>query len=412
MHKKLVLLVLVITLLFPVLVRAETFRDKATSNNEILLNDTAGVFTKEQFDKLKTSTEPLLEKANVMVLTRRSAGERNINIVAKEEYQKAFGTKNGIIIVMNIYNGADSTGRNDDWHNHMTVWGFGSIIITDDQRNEIYQNNSSLVKKANFLEAAEQVIQNVCKYNNIVIPEKESVNVSSVNGVVLEDDADLLTEAEEKQLVDIMTPLTEYGHIIFKTIDKNDMTAEQYAHHYYYDHFGNESGTMLLIDMYNRYIYICSAGNNYNVITNTKADIITDNIYQYASNKEYFKCAQEAFTEIKVLLDGGKIAEPMRYASNIVISLVLGFLLTFLFVANSMRIKKPSRKRRLNSAEKYVALANIVGRKTGSHRVYSPISDNDSSSGGFSSGGGFSGGGGHSSGGGGGFSGGGGGHRF
>ncbi|MBR2678397.1 MAG: TPM domain-containing protein, partial [Bacilli bacterium] len=101
-----------------------------------------------------------------------------------------------------------------------------------------------------------------------------------------------------------------------------------------------------------------------------------------------------------------KIAEPMRYISNVVISLVLGFLLTFMYVLTTMRIKKASRKKILNASEASVVFANVVGTKTGTHKVYSPV---ESSSSGGSSGGGFSGGGG---GGGGGFSGGGGGHSF
>ena len=166
---------------------------------------------------------------------------------------------------------------------------------------------------------------------------------------------------------------------------------------------------MLLIDMDKRYIYICSAGNNYKVITQNKADIITDNIYQYASSKEYYECAAEAFSEIKTLLDGGKIAEPMRYASNVVISLVIGFLLTFIYIVSSMKVKRPSNKEITKGCEKYVALANIAGMATGTHKVYSPVSDSGSGSGFSGGGGGFSGGGG---GGGGGFSGGGGGHSF
>ena len=93
----------------------------------------------------------------------------------------------------------------------------------------------------------------------------------------------------------------------------------------------------------------------------------------------------------------------MRYASNVVISLVLGFLLTFLYISSSMRIKKASRKSKMDDVDKFVAISNISVVAAGTHRVYSPPSS-DSGSGGSSGGGG--------GGGGGGFSGGGGGHSF
>ena len=409
MSKKInILLILIVTLLFPVIVNAEEYREKAISGNELLINDTAGVFTNEQVDDLKNNMRPLFEKGNVMLLTRRSAGERSIDLVATEEYQKVFATKSGVIIVINIYNGADSTGRNDDWHNNITVQGFGNITISDVQRDSIFYNSIELLRKAEFLEGAKKAFDSVCEYNNIKKYEKEVINSSTIEGVILEDDADLLTAEEEAKLIDIMSPLTEYGHIIFKTIDKNDTSTSNFAHNYYYEHFGNESGTMLIIDMARRYIYICSAGNNYKVITRDKADIITDNIYTYAKNEKYYDCAAEAFREIKAVLDGGKIAEPMRYASNIVLSLVAGFLVTFFFVASSMRIKRSSTSKKIEKLGKSVTIASVNIRRTGQHSVYSPISDDS----GFSSGGGgggFSGGGG---GGGGGFSGGGGGHSF
>ena len=78
MRKKISLfLVLIVTLMFPVVVNAQVYSDKhPTNNNKIVVNDTAGVFTQEQFNEMKNNMIPLLEKGNVMVVTRRSAGER------------------------------------------------------------------------------------------------------------------------------------------------------------------------------------------------------------------------------------------------------------------------------------------------------------------------------------------------
>ena len=148
-------------------------------------------------------------------------------------------------------------------------------------------------------------------------------------------------------------------------------------------------------------IYIVSAGDNYNIVTKRKAEIITDNIYRYASREEYYECADKAFEQIGIILDGGKIAEPMRHASNVVISIVLAFFINFFIVLGASKIKKASASEVLKNCDIAFEAGNVSGTKTGTHSVYSPVSE--------SSGGGSSGGGG---GGGGGFSGGGGGHSF
>ena len=210
--------------MFPVVVNAQVYSDKhPTNNNQIVVNDTAGVFTQEQFNEMKNNMIPLLEKGNVMVVTRRSAGERNIEIVADEEYKKVFSTNNGVILVINIYNGADSSGTDADWHNHMTLRGYGTMVLNDNRRNQVYQENRKLLQEAKFLELVKNSFDAVCIFNDIKKYEKESVNASDIEGVVLEDDADILTDEEESKLADIMAPLTEYGHIIFKTMERKEI---------------------------------------------------------------------------------------------------------------------------------------------------------------------------------------------
>ena len=130
--------------------------------------------------------------------------------------------------------------------------------------------------------------------------------------LIIEDDADLLNSSEELLLKESMIKLTEYGNIIFKSIDKNTTSTASYAKSYYNNRFGKQSGTVFLIDMKNRKIYIFSNGDNYTKVTDSKAETITDNIYEYATDKEYYKCAKKAFEQILTVIEGGKIAEPMK----------------------------------------------------------------------------------------------------
>lgn len=227
----------------------------------------------------------------------------------------------------------------------------------------------------------------------------EHKNESTGYRVTVEDDANLLAEEELKNLQDEMMGLTEYGHVAFKTISENYTTPSSYASDYYHEKFGTDSGTLLLIDMDNRYIYIFSDGDNYNIITTAKANIITDNIYQYATDGDYYTCASMAFSQINTLLNGGKISEPMRHISNILIALTLAFLINFIIVLVNTKIKKAKANEILKNCSIEFNIDEVKARKTGTHSVYSP--QDTSSSGGGSSGGG-----------GGGSSGGGGGHSF
>ena len=224
-------------------------------------------------------------------------------------------------------------------------------------------------------------------------------NQTSKYKVVIEDDAELLDEDQLATLMKEMIPLTEYGHIAFKTVADNYTSASSFASSYYHEKFGTESGSLFLIDMDNRMIYIFSDGDNYKFITNNKADIITDNVYTYASDESYYECASVAFEQIYTILQGGKIAEPMRHISNVFIAITLGFFTTFIYVLVSSGIRKATNKEILKGCTVSFKVSDAHGVKTGQTRVYSP-----QDSGGSSGGGGGGGGGGGSSGGGGGHS--------
>lgn len=218
--------------------------------------------------------------------------------------------------------------------------------------------------------------------------------------VVIEDDANLLSEEEEEKLKVKMIPLTEHGHIIFKSIDSNYTTTENYASSYYHSNFSTQSGTLFLIDMNNRNIYIFSDGDNYRSVTRSKAYSITDNTYRYATRGDYYSCAYYSFDQINSVLNGRKIAEPMRNASNVVVSITIALLINFLIVFYHSRIKKAKISEITKNCVIDFNIGKVYAEKTGTHRVYSPVSDSSSSGGGGGGGGG------------GGSSGGGGGHSF
>lgn len=226
------------------------------------------------------------------------------------------------------------------------------------------------------------------------------VNADTGYEAVIEDEADLLTDEEEEALSKKMMEVTSYGNAAFVTVDSNYSTAGSYAEDSFYKYFGYDSGTLFLIDMDNREIYIYSNGAVYRTVTNSYANTITDNVYTYASDAEYFTCAYKAFEQIVTLLEGNKIAQPMKYISNAFLAVLLALLINYAVVMLTSVTKKPGEKELLEATKHRCSLVNTEAVYTHTTKKYDPPSSSSS------------GGGGGSRGGGGGSRGGGGGHRF
>ena len=221
--------------------------------------------------------------------------------------------------------------------------------------------------------------------------------------VIIDDSEDLLSEQEEKQLYQQMLKITAYGNCAFVTVRQYGQNTDTYAKNLYRSYFGTQSGTLFLIDMGKRNIWIFSDGAIYRTINKAYANTITDNVYRYASLGNYYHCASEAFDEMLILLEGGRIAQPMKYISNVLIALVSALLLNFFVLILQRKKQYP-----VSSAENMTAAAGvyILSRQMIKSSKRRHV---ESSGGGSSGGGGGSSGGG---GGGGGSSGGGGGHSF
>ena len=218
--------------------------------------------------------------------------------------------------------------------------------------------------------------------------------------VIIEDDASLLSNNEKIQLAETMKDITPYGDVAFKSIDYNPYSTETYIERYYNSIFGTGSGTVFLIDMDNRNIWIYSDGSIYSTITTAYANVITDNVYNYASDRDYFSCANKAFIQEAALLQGRRISQPMKYISNALLAIAIAILINYFIVRQTSRVRKASDNEIVNGVFANNAFNNVSVNFIRQTRTYSPRSSSSSgSSGGHSGGGG--GGGGHSGGGGG-----------
>lgn len=379
------LLLLIFTLVISIFSLSINVSALDTKQYIALIEDDANLLTTEEKQKLEEEMKPLTKYGHIIFKSIIENNTTTENYVEDYYYNK-FQNDSGTIFLIDMQNR----------YIYLYSAGDNSKKVTENISQSIVDSVTQYAKGEEYYLCISDTYKQVKQYLS-----EENIEIKE-NGysMVIEDDANLLTAEEIEKLKDKMQPLTKYGHIAFKSISNNSMSAPTYASQYYHNKFGTASGTLFLIDMYNRKIYIFSDGANYNIITNGKAEIITDNIYTYASREEYYDCAYYAYDQIGTLLEGGKILEPMRYISNIVVSIVVAFFSTFIFVIQHTKIKKASANKVLNNCNINVAASNIHGQKTGTHREYSPQS---SSSGGSSGGGG---------GGGGGSSGGGGGHSF
>ena len=247
--------------------------------------------------------------------------------------------------------------------------------------------------------------------SSFVMYSTKDLKADSGYQIYFDDSEDLLTDQEEKMLKEEMKKITEYGNVGFVSVSQYQDTGT-YAKRLYRELFGSESGFLFIIDMGRRNIWIYCNGAIYRVINKPYANTITDNVYRYASRGEYYNCAYHVYEQALILLEGGRISQPMKYISNLLIALVSALLINFyvLILGRKKDILNP-----VNNPQASMTSAvgvNIMGMDLIRSRRTRHV---ESSGGGGGGGGGYSGGGGgggSSGGGGGGSSGGGGGHSF
>lgn len=220
----------------------------------------------------------------------------------------------------------------------------------------------------------------------------------------IDDEEDLLSSSEEEELLKKLVPLTQYGNVAFLS-GRGEYSAAATIRDFYNEVFYGKSGLIFFIDMENREIRIQSGGAFYRTISSDVANSITDNVYVFASNGDYYRTAAVAFSQVKAKMEGRFVATPMRWISNFFLAIFLGLLFNFTMLLMTWKQNRAGSKAVLGALRPNMILGNREVIMTNQTKVR--LSSSSSRRGGRS-GGGFSGGGRS----GGGFSSGGGGHRF
>ncbi|MBO7402037.1 MAG: TPM domain-containing protein [Lachnospiraceae bacterium] len=213
--------------------------------------------------------------------------------------------------------------------------------------------------------------------------------------VYIWDKADLLSDSDEQSLLTEMRGATAYGNLIFvSTNESSDGTST--LGHSIIASLGYAQTTVLIINMGMRELWI---ETNSDRLTVAKAQSITDNNYIYATNGDYYGFVLNSTQQIKKVLAGARIAEPMKYICNALFSVVVALFICIIIVKITTAHSKPSTNELFENLSKgYLDTSALDSQHTRTERHYSPQSD--SSSGGSHGGGGHSGGGGGGGGGG------------
>ena len=196
----------------------------------------------------------------------------------------------------------------------------------------------------------------VCAYDPLDMdedPEIDKKNPDTGYRVVIYDGAALLSSSEIKKLAEDMADISDYCNVAFITTDENDYNdIMDYSDEIYYTIFNSKSGVMIIIDMDTREISTFARGDMERVVTESYGYDITDNIYRYASDGDYYKCASKGFEQVYKLLNGQKIARPMKYVCTILMALLISLLINFLIVSRASKIQRTSGAEMLKGASK------------------------------------------------------------
>ncbi len=208
----------------------------------------------------------------------------------------------------------------------------------------------------------------------------------------VDDEAELFGKGEESALEDVLMPIADkYGNAGIVTIDQNYYgDTEDFADEYIDMMFGDDSSVIFVIDMDTRTLTLWGDGDIQKTVKSI-GTTVTDNVYRYASDGDYYNAASKAMEMVYTKLEGGRIATPMKILSNISISVVLALILTYIISFCVSATFKASADELLSGMASRYAFNDINVVFTHKTREYSPRS---SGSGGSGGGGGHSGGGG------------------
>ncbi len=230
-----------------------------------------------------------------------------------------------------------------------------------------------------------------------VFADLDGMNNSTGFRYVIKDDADFLTDSEEKIIEDLLEDTTNYCNVmIIFTNNHSYSSTEDLALSSIENNFGYSSTSIcFVVDRRLNEICLCSEGRAKRKISNAKCDVICDNTYIYATkenNYDYYTCTYKTISQVNTVLSGGHIAQPMKYISSAFISLALGMLFCFIYALRVSHMKKATGQEILSGIYSHIDVRDARTTFTHQTKQYVSNSSNSGGHGGGRSGGGRSGG--------------------
>ena len=150
--------------------------------------------------------------------------------------------------------------------------------------------------------------------------------------VVIDDDIDLLTSAEERKLLEEMIPLTEYGSVALWSTRGEDADVQTQAEEKRRSLFGEESSCMLVINKASQRLSIHPGGSLAVLISAAQADRIVSRADKELARGHFFSAASDAFSRLAGLAGSTKSAASLRVFSTLFLALMIGLTLAGVFV--------------------------------------------------------------------------------
>lgn len=144
---------------------------------------------------------------------------------------------------------------------------------------------------------------------------------ANVNPIV--DDAKLLSQTEKLELNKRVEKIREKYNMDAVIVTSNDLggkSPRDYADDYYdYNGYGldnNKSGLLLLIDMYDRNIWISTTGDVIKYFTDSRINSIINDVSNYLSDKRYFDACNVFLDEVEHYIELGIPKDQYNYSEN------------------------------------------------------------------------------------------------
>ncbi len=361
---------------------------------EAIVDDQSDLFTQEEEERILEKMRPITDCSHVAILTRDS-NDLTTNKYLENFHKEHWKGQPSVICIYDFGENVVHISRFGDKEAFTEVNDVSLKIIMDEMMIDI--NNGDFVE-ASIIYAK--------RLNRLIHGESQlPICIVTEEGydVIIDDQAGLLTDDEKEELLPVMQDIGVYGHVVFVTTEENEKNAQQYCRDYFDANWEAGSAVIFLIDMDNRVLRIESFGHGqlYNDISVAYANTITDNVYRYAGDQDYFHCAYTAFSQIYDVLEGKRIAQPMKYISNALLSLILSVFIIFIYVRRRAMQKAPAiddmlsyidyycnvgkvkkvliKKKRIRSNSNYGSSGSSLGGSAGGYSSSSHSSSSSSS---------------------------------